>query len=121
MYGHSTGLPAEGQSFSIPLHGTQRAFWQPRLDDCYTYVALEFGTFDTDRGRRALRADHWLHNRGDVDWNDQCGSPEGARSARGPARRRVAVGGGRAVFDIVRQPRRRQVLRQTVEGLARFA
>lgn len=38
MYGPSTGLPAEGVSFSIPLHGTQRAFWQPRLEDRYTYV-----------------------------------------------------------------------------------
>lgn len=114
MYGHSTGLPAEGQSFSIPLHGTQRAFWQPRLDDRYTYVALEFGTFDTDRGRRALRADHWLHNRGDVDWND----PQ-TRAIKMELRTQYYP----ATDDWKEMVlwRGRQVLRQTVEGLARFA
>ncbi|MEQ8394875.1 M14 family metallopeptidase [Thalassobaculum sp.] len=113
MYGHSTGLPAEGQSFSIPLHGTQRAFWQPRLDDRYTYVALEFGTFDTDRGRRALRADHWLHNRGDVDWDD----PQ-TRAIKMELRTQYFP----ATDDWKEMVlwRGRQILRQTLEGLARF-
>lgn len=113
MYGHSTGLPAEGQSFSIPLHGTQRAFWQPRLEDRYTYVALEFGTFDTDRGRRTLRADHWLHNQGDVDWDD-------------PRTREIKMDLRTQYYPATDDWkemvlwRGRQVLRQTLDGLTRF-
>jgi len=113
MYGHSTGLPAEGQSFSIPLNGTQRAFWQPRLGDRYTYVALEFGTFDTDRGRRALRADHWLHNRGQVDWHDPL-----TREIKAELKTQYYP----ATEDWKEMVlwRGRQILRQTLEGLARF-
>src|SRR3546814_14091773 len=70
MYGDSTGLPAEGASFSIPLNGTQGRFWAPRLGDRYTYVALEYGTYDQERSRKALRADHWLHAHRAFNWHD---------------------------------------------------
>jgi len=33
-------------------------------------VALEFGTYSPERGRKALREDHWLHAYGRLDWND---------------------------------------------------
>ncbi|NQW10424.1 MAG: DUF2817 domain-containing protein [Alphaproteobacteria bacterium] len=113
MYGESTGLPSEGASFSIPLSGTQREFWQPRLGDAYTYVALEFGTFSQDNSRKTLRADHWLHNQGPVDWDDP-------RS--------------RAIKDAIKHHyypatdawkemvlwRSRQVIRQTLNGLETF-
>ncbi|WP_420562310.1 DUF2817 domain-containing protein [Thalassobaculum sp.] len=114
MYGDSTGLPAEGQSFSIPLHGTQREFWAPRLGDRYTYVALEFGTYSTERGRKALRADHWLHNQGTVDWTD-------------PKTREIKMEIRTQYYpatDAWKEMvlwRGRQVIRQTLEGLQRFS
>jgi hypothetical protein len=113
MYGHSTGLPAEGVSFSIPLTGSQRAFWEPRLGDRYTYVAMEFGTFDTDRGRRALRADHWLHNQGPVDWDAPL-----TREIKAELRTQYYP----ATDDWKEMVlwRGRQVIRQTLDGLERF-
>ncbi len=114
MYGESTGLPAEGRSASIPLTGTQRAFWQPRLGDGYTYICLEFGTYHTDRGRAALRADHWLHNQGDVDWADP-------RTREIKAEIRKHFHPGTPDWNEMVLWRSRQVLRQTLEGLVRFA
>ncbi|WP_245701932.1 DUF2817 domain-containing protein [Thalassobaculum litoreum] len=113
MYGDSTGLPAEGQSFSIPLHGTQREFWAPRLGDRYTYVALEFGTYSTERGRKALRADHWLHNQGEVDWNDP-------RTREIKRELRTQYYPATVDWKEMVLWRGRQVIRQTLEGLARF-
>lgn len=114
MYGQSTGLPAEGTSVSIPLHGTQRAFWQPRLGDGYTYICLEFGTYDTDRGRRALRADHWLHNQGAVD----CADPL-TREIKTEIKTHFHP--GTPDWNEMVLWRSRQVLRQTLDGLQRFA
>ena len=31
---------------------------------------MEFGTYPPDQGLKALRADHWLHAQGPVDWAD---------------------------------------------------
>lgn len=70
MYGQSVGEPDLGTSSSIPLHGTARDLWDKVMGDKYSYVALEYGTYDVDRGRKALRGDHWLHNQGEFDWND---------------------------------------------------
>ena len=39
-----------------------------KLIDKYTCVALEYGTYAPDNGLRAMQADHWLHNQGEVDW-----------------------------------------------------
>jgi hypothetical protein len=71
MYGDSVGIPEMGTSSSIPLHGTSRDLWDRLLGDAYTYVALEYGTYTPDDGLRALRADHWLHWNGEVDWSSQ--------------------------------------------------
>src|SRR3546814_13739535 len=73
MYGDSTGLPAAGASFSIPLNRTQGRFWAPRLGDRYTYAALEYGTYDQERRSKPLRADHWLHAHRPLDWHDAAG------------------------------------------------
>ena len=67
-YGQSVGVPETGASFSIPLTGTQRDHWTRCLGDKYMYVALEYGTYSTTRGLEVLRADHWLHAHGTVDW-----------------------------------------------------
>ncbi len=113
MYGESTGLPAEGASFSIPLNGTQGRFWQPRLGDRYTYVALEFGTYDQERSRKALRADHWLHANRTFEWGD----PEAQAIKRAIKRQYYPATDAWKEMVLARS---RQVLRQTLEGLERF-
>ncbi len=70
MYGDFVGVPDLGTSVSIPIHGSSREMWDRKLGDAYTYVALEFGTYPPDQGLKALRADHWLHAQGPVDWAD---------------------------------------------------
>lgn len=41
-----------------------------RLGPRVSFVAQEFGTYSPDRGRTALREDHWLHAYGKPDWAD---------------------------------------------------
>lgn len=60
IFGPSVTSPDVGTSSSIDLHGTQDECWQRALADRHTYVCLEFGTYDTERGRQVTRADHWL-------------------------------------------------------------
>lgn len=113
MYGDSTGLPAEGTSFSIPMNGTQGRFWEPRLGDRYTYVALEYGTYDQERSRKALRADHWLHANRVFDWHD----------AEAQAIKQAIKWHYYPATDAWKEMvlfRSRQVIRQTLEGLAEF-
>jgi hypothetical protein len=68
MYGDFVGVPELGTSSSIPLSGTSREMWNRKLGDNYAYVALEYGTYAPDNGLRTMRADHWLHAQGAVDW-----------------------------------------------------
>ncbi len=70
-YGQSVGVPETGASFSIPLTGTQRDLWTRCLGDRYMYIALEYGTYSTTRGLEVLRADHWLHAHGTLDWSSE--------------------------------------------------
>lgn len=60
MFGRSVTSPDLGTSSSIPIRGCVDEFWQRLLGEKHVYVALEFGTFDPDNGRRVLREDHWL-------------------------------------------------------------
>lgn len=59
-FGHSVTSPDLGTSSSVVLHGTADEFWERLLGDRHIYVCLEFGTFDSERGRRVLRQDQWL-------------------------------------------------------------
>lgn len=68
MYGDFVGVPELGTSSSIPLNGTLWEMLDRKLGDKYTCVALEYGTYAPDNGLRAMQADHWLHNQGEVDW-----------------------------------------------------
>ena len=68
-FGESVGVPELGTSSSIPLHGTARDVWDRHLGEHYGYLALEFGTYSQERGRVALRDDHWLHRRRNIDWH----------------------------------------------------
>jgi hypothetical protein len=112
MYGESVGVPALGTSSSIPLHGTSRDMWDRLLGERYTYVALEYGTYSPDEGLRALRADHWLHARAEVRWDD-----DQTRAIKAALRRQFYPD-----TDAWREMviwRSRQVQRQTLKGLAR--
>ncbi len=111
MYGDSVGVPALGTSSSIPLHGTLELLWERLFGNRFTLIALEFGTYTPDEGRRALRADHWLHRQGDVDWD----SPE-TRRIKAAVRRQFYPD----TLDWKEMVlwRSRQIQRQTIEGLA---
>lgn len=61
IYGQSVTSPIVGTSSSISLNGTQAEFWERLLGERHTYVCLEFGTYDAEAGRIAMRDDHWLH------------------------------------------------------------
>lgn len=60
VFGPSVTSPDLGTSSSVAIFGSQDEFWQRALGDRHTYVAFEFGTYDPDNGRKALRNDHWL-------------------------------------------------------------
>ncbi len=75
IFGKSVTSPDLGTSSSVPINGSIDAFWEWLLGDRHTYVALEFGTFDPENGRRTLRQDHWLAKNPDAN-------PELARSIR---------------------------------------
>jgi hypothetical protein len=62
----------DGSSSSAPVEGTIDALFRRELGDGrVTFVTLEYGTRPVEQVLDALRADNWLHSRGD---------PEGARS-----------------------------------------
>ncbi|TIL29605.1 M14 family metallopeptidase [Mesorhizobium sp.] len=67
MFGQSVTSPNLGTSSSIPIRGSMDEFWQRLLAERHVYVALEFGTFDPENGRRVLREDHWLARNMDAD------------------------------------------------------
>ncbi|MER8376725.1 M14 family metallopeptidase [Mesorhizobium sp. M1406] len=60
MFGRSVTSPDLGTSSSVPIRGCIDEFWQRLLGERHVYVALEFGTYDPENGRRVLREDHWL-------------------------------------------------------------
>ncbi|RWM28095.1 M14 family metallopeptidase [Mesorhizobium sp.] len=67
MFGRSVTSPDLGTSSSVPIRGCVDEFWQRLLGERHVYVALEFGTFDPENGRRVLREDHWLAKNPEVD------------------------------------------------------
>ena len=68
-YGDSVTQPALGTSTSVPKTGLADIGWQEMLGEPLVYVALEFGTYSFEAMKAALRADHWLHAQGAVDWS----------------------------------------------------
>jgi len=113
MYGQSVGVPELGTSASIPLHGTSREMWDRVLKERYTYVALEYGTYSPNAGLRALRADHWLHRRGEVDWAEQA-----TKTIKAGIRRQFYP--DTPDWKEMVLSRSRQVQRQTLQGLERL-
>jgi Protein of unknown function (DUF2817) len=110
-YGESVTVPLLGTSASVPKHGTAGVFWERRCGARAVYNALEYGTFNPERGRGPMREDHVLHAAGNVDWK----APETQRIKRNLRRH----------FFPDTQPwrelvvfRSRQVLSQALRGLA---
>ena len=110
VYGESVGVPELGTSSSIPLHGTSRDLWDQKLHDKYAYIALEYGTYSQEQSRQALREDHWLHNKGEVNWDD----PEAQRIKR--QIKHHYHPGSEDWLEMV-LCRSRQILRQATEAL----
>jgi len=68
-YGESLSEPLLGTSSSVPIDGLTQYAWERLIgSERLTFIALEYGTFAPDIGTAALRADHWLHAQGGVDW-----------------------------------------------------
>lgn len=110
-YGDSVTVPALGTSSSVPKAGLADLAWIRALGDKATYIALEFGTYDLEQGRRALQEDHWLHNYGAVDWN-------AAETRRIKAQIRRQFFPDTSSWKELVLFRSRQVLRQALVGLA---
>ncbi len=69
-YGESVTSPALGTSTSVVKQGVAEEGWARMVGAHAIYVALEFGTYDAEQGRRILRQDYWLHKHGNMDWDD---------------------------------------------------
>lgn len=67
-YGQSVTEPAIGTSSSVAKEGLSDYGWQKMLGDAVVFIALEFGTYPFENMARVLRADHWLHQQGKIDW-----------------------------------------------------
>jgi len=67
-YGDSLTEPALGTSTSVAKTGLSDDGWITLLGDKLVFIALEFGTYDFENMKQVLRADHWLHAYGKVDW-----------------------------------------------------
>ena len=70
-YGESLTEPALGTSSSVAKFGLSDYGWQDLVGEPLVFVALEFGTYDFASMIAALRADHWLHAQGAVDWHHE--------------------------------------------------
>ena len=70
-YGDSVTEPALGTSSSVVKHGLSDFGWMHLVGEPLVFIALEFGTYSFDQMKQVLRADHWLHAQGTVDWHDE--------------------------------------------------
>jgi hypothetical protein len=110
-YGDSVTSPAGGTSSSVVKNGLNEQGWARLLGGRLTFVSLEYGTYSPERGRRALREDHWLHAYTNVDW-------------QAPETRRIKAQLRKQFFpdsDDWKEMvlfRSRQILRQALAGLA---
>lgn len=66
FWGDSATEMQKGETLPLVTDGpTPYAYLRALPDARVTVGTLEFGTYDRDNGRKALRADHWLHRYGD--------------------------------------------------------
>jgi len=110
-YGDSLTEPALGTSTSVAKFGLADYGWQALVGEPLVYIALEFGTYAFDSMKQALRADHWLHAQGEVDWLDP-------RTIQIKAAIRRQFYPGTADWQEMVLWRSRQCIRQALAGLA---
>ncbi|ATX79511.1 Protein of unknown function (DUF2817) [Mariprofundus aestuarium] len=67
-YGDAVTEPALGTSISVAKHGLSDYGWMHLVGEPLVFIALEFGTYPFDNMMQVLRADHWLHAQGQVEW-----------------------------------------------------
>lgn len=73
-FGHTVTVPSQGTSFSTVKAGLMEMGLVRMIpQSALTHVALEFGTYDSTSGRKALREENWLHHKGGAN------HPEAAR------------------------------------------
>lgn len=114
IFGPSVTSPELGTSSSVLINGTVDELWQRLLGERHVYVCLEYGTYDPENSRRVLRQDHWLHAHSGLSHR----SPVAGRFR---AEMRKHYNPGTDDWNEMVIARSRQVLRQAVEGLRRFA
>lgn len=110
-YGDALTVPSLGTSSSVVKQGLAEHGWRRQLGEKFVYVALEYGTYPSDAGRRAMQEDHWYHRRGHVDWQ----APEVQRTKQ--ALKRHYYPGTRDWQEMMLF-RSRQIIRQALAGLA---
>lgn len=67
FWGDSVTECEKGQTLPLVRDGsTHHGYLRALPGSRVTLATLEFGTYDRDHGRKALRADHWLHKHGDL-------------------------------------------------------
>jgi hypothetical protein len=106
------GVTNAGQAAPGARHGFASLLWERTLGGKLGYVGIEYGTYDSlGVVRPALIADHWLHARGKVAWNDK-------RTRAIKAQLRKAFYPDTDAWREAVIWRSRQVIRMTAEGLA---
>jgi hypothetical protein len=110
-YGESVTQPQLGTSSSVPKTGLSEIGWERMLGDRVSSCAIEYGTYSPERGRRALREDHWLHAYGRPDFDD----PETLRIKAQIKKQFYPESDDWHEMVLVRS---RQVIRQALAGLA---
>lgn len=110
-YGDSVTEPALGTSISVAKFGLSDYGWQELVGEQLVFIALEFGTYSFDAMKQALRADHWLHAQGKVDWH-----AEQTQSIKAAIRRQFYP--ATPDWQEMVLLRSRQCIRQAINGLA---
>jgi len=110
-YGDSVTEPALGTSTSVAKFGLSDYGWQALVGEPLVFIALEFGTYSFDNMKQVLRADHWLHAQGNVDWHDP-------RTQQIKAAIRRQFYPGTPDWQEMVLLRSRQCIRQALAGLA---
>jgi Protein of unknown function (DUF2817) len=111
-YGESMTEPMRGTSSSVVIPGLVQYIWLRELGpEALTFIALEFGTFRRPVMEAAVDAEHWLHIAGELPLDS------GEAQAIMAEMRRAYFPDTSAWKEMVLW-RSRQVIRQTLEGLA---
>lgn len=111
-YGESLTEPMRGTSTSVVIPGLVQYIWLRELGpEALTFIALEYGTFPRSEMEAAVNGEHWLHADSGLD-------RDGAEALAIKARFRRAYYPDTASWKEMVVARSRQIIAQTVAGLA---